>query len=172
MTPPNQDKGAVEIIRNDNALQLIEQIPTGGKAPFMQAMARLNVQWASFPGSPHGQYTQDGEGLWKIYETAFAAYSSGSQVADEPSPDQQPKYDTSSAPAPTNKFSAPPRDNILRRDTSASPRSPECLAAMERARAREQSVKVWTPEKGEGEEQSAPVSDAESLQDFIDNCND
>lgn len=56
-----QDKGAIHLITKRKALADLEN----GK--FYDAIAKLNKEWASLPGSPYGQPTKKMQDLVKVY---------------------------------------------------------------------------------------------------------
>ena len=60
-SPLNQDKAALELIRQSHALSDILQ----GK--FTAAIYKLNKIWATFPGAPFGQPTKTLDDLRKVY---------------------------------------------------------------------------------------------------------
>lgn len=64
--PLHQDRAAIAIIQERNALDLIKQ------GDLEAAIERLNMIWASFPGAPYGQRTYSLSHLKQIYEEQLA----------------------------------------------------------------------------------------------------
>jgi muramidase (phage lysozyme) len=63
-SPANQDRGALDLIRS-RGVTWIDQIDTYDE--FADAIYRLNLEWASLPGSPYGQPTHSLWSLWTVY---------------------------------------------------------------------------------------------------------
>ncbi|NRA65643.1 MAG: glycoside hydrolase family 104 protein [Pseudobacteriovorax sp.] len=67
-TPANQDKGAVRLMaRRGVSLQEVNNIRTFQQ--FSQTVYKLNLEWASLPGSPYGQPTYPMNTLWSQYQS-------------------------------------------------------------------------------------------------------
>ena len=62
-SPANQDKGAIELIRQRKALDDVEA------GNFETAITKVNRVWASLPGSPYGQPVKTLAELRNVYET-------------------------------------------------------------------------------------------------------
>ncbi|MFA6066027.1 MAG: glycoside hydrolase family 104 protein [Candidatus Babeliaceae bacterium] len=67
-SPLNQDKAALELIREAHALQDII------RGNFNRAVQKLNKIWATFPGAPYGQPTKALSDLKKIYYNRLKQY--------------------------------------------------------------------------------------------------
>lgn len=59
--PASQDQAALRLIRN-RGVSSVDTIDT--YAEFTSAIYRLNLEWASLPGSPYGQPTKSMSALW------------------------------------------------------------------------------------------------------------
>ena len=67
-SPSSQDFGAVALIRGRGALKDVEE------GRFETALRKCNPEWASLPGSPHGQPTKTLEFCKQIYEQHGGVY--------------------------------------------------------------------------------------------------
>lgn len=67
-SPSSQDLGAVALIRGRGALKDVEE------GRFETALRKCNPEWASLPGSPHGQPTKTLEFCKQIYEQHGGVY--------------------------------------------------------------------------------------------------
>lgn len=67
-SPSSQDFGAVALIRGRGALKDVEE------GRFEDALRKCNPEWASLPGSPHGQPTKTLEFCKQIYEQHGGVY--------------------------------------------------------------------------------------------------
>ncbi|HAH31237.1 MAG TPA: hypothetical protein DCL44_02865 [Elusimicrobia bacterium] len=71
-TPPSQDKAGLELVRRAGAYNLV--LKSNTYANFSAAVRKLNMIWASLPGSPYGQPTHSMSALWKAYKVQLAKY--------------------------------------------------------------------------------------------------
>jgi muramidase (phage lysozyme) len=88
-TPANQDRGAIELVRQRGALRDVNA------RDFDAAIAKTNREWASFPGAPYGQPTKTIAELRVVWERGLAQYSTGAAPISSP---QQATDTTAAAP--------------------------------------------------------------------------
>lgn len=68
-SPENQDRAAIELIRQRHALPAIQ------RGDIAQAIVLCNPEWASLPGAGYGQHENSIASLLAYYETALTRYT-------------------------------------------------------------------------------------------------
>jgi muramidase (phage lysozyme) len=71
--PQDQDKEALHLIERRGARDDVRNARQ--KLRFMRALSKCNDEWASFPGSPHGQPTRGQEELWQYFQKRYMGYA-------------------------------------------------------------------------------------------------
>lgn len=93
-SPISQDKAAVWLIQNRGAYNDVLQ------GSFDSAISKLNTEWASLPGSPHGQPTKSLTQLREYYKQRLLVYQGGTLLTNDA------KSSVSSASAPQQETPA------------------------------------------------------------------
>jgi murein DD-endopeptidase MepM/ murein hydrolase activator NlpD/muramidase (phage lysozyme) len=73
-SPANQDKGGIMLVDGRGALGMVDS------GQIEAAIFACNQEWASLPGSPHGQPRKEMGELLRFYNQRLAAYQGGSSV--------------------------------------------------------------------------------------------
>lgn len=72
-TPYEQDRAAVHLLAENNALELTAK-KFLSQTDFKKVLSRINTIWASLPGSPYGQPTRSAKDLYMVYVEQFQKY--------------------------------------------------------------------------------------------------
>lgn len=79
-SPINQDRGCIELLRQCGALPHILAASLTNVGELQLSFAKAAPIWASLPGSPYGQHTNQASDLMTTFATALGKYESPAQA--------------------------------------------------------------------------------------------
>ncbi len=74
-TPENQDRGALELLRENGALDYVKN------GYFNHALTKVNKVWSSLPGAPYGQPTRTLQELRMVYKQRLKKYKADASLS-------------------------------------------------------------------------------------------